>query len=201
MIKYHSNGPLNPNDIYFAFERGALPTEKEAIRQLLSNAKRQLGVAARYQEREWPQECWYQKQSNEEIQVMSPSSECELPHGWKQVITDSEKILDLEDDWDGDGACAYVRTTLDRATQFLETSAKGLWKSRQLWLSIPFIEPGPNGSIDIHWRTEKRELLINIPADVNQLAGYYGDEMGKNSIKGKLDTSEYQEWITIWLMK
>lgn len=174
--------------------------EKDSLRQLLTNSmRRQFGVAAVYQEREWPQECWYQKLSSEEIQVIS--SECELPQTWKQAITDSEKILDLEDDWDGDGACAYVRTTLGRATQFLETSAKGLWKSRHLWLSIPFIEPGPNGSIDIHWRTEKRELLINIPADDNQLAGYYGDEMGKNSIKGKLDTSEYQEWITIWLMK
>jgi hypothetical protein len=59
------------------------------------------------------------------------------------------------------------------------------------------ILPGPYGSIDLHWRTPKRELLINVPDDAEGPASYYGDDREEgtgNAIRGKnLDTSADSE--------
>jgi hypothetical protein len=117
------------------------------------------------------------------------------------AIENSRAILDLENDWDGEGGVGYSETTWLRATDFLRENALRLWQMKGVWPAVPFIEPGPNGSIDLHWRTSKRELLINIPSDPNQPAGYYGDNFASETIKGKLDISENNEWIMVWLMK
>lgn len=167
--------------------RGIIETEKGSITDL-SQVGRQLHIVA--------EAIWFHLSPN-----TSSESEIELPTVWQQAITDSEKILSLEEDWDEMGGSAYDRSTWERAIDFLKTNVKGLWTSKQAWLGVPYIEPGPDGSIDLHWRTKSRELLVNIPADVTQPASYFGDELGENCIKGHLDTAEYQEWMMLWLIK
>jgi hypothetical protein len=72
-------------------------------------------------------------------------------------------------------------------------------------VEAPKILPGPHGSIDLHWKMPKRELLINIPANPEEPGSYYGDdreEGTENAIRGKnLDVSANNEWIFMWLMK
>lgn len=121
------------------------------------------------------------------------------------AIGNSRKILQLGNNWDGEGSAGYSEVTWNRATNFLLSSAARYWRDHRRWVASPRITPGPDGSIDIHWKTPKRELLINIPANPEEPAAYYGDDKEdgtENAVRGKkLDTSTYNEWIIAWLMK
>jgi hypothetical protein len=124
-----------------------------------------------------------------------------LPSSVKKIISDSRQLLELKDDWDGEGSLGYSEGTLNKAIKFLEENAKNYFRSSGLWVTAPEICPGPNGSIDLLWKLENRELLVNIPVDENSLADYYGDDLGINTIKGKLNLTEKHEWILMWLTK
>ena len=108
----------------------------------------------------------------------------------EEEIQRSRKILDLEADWDGDGADAYSQETWQKSVSFLRNLIDRLLRyeidieaSEEL---IPEILPGPNGSIDLEWETDFFDLLINIPKE-GERASYYGDDYGENRIKGNLD--------------
>jgi hypothetical protein len=109
--------------------------------------------------------------------------------------------LSLKDNWDEEGSVGYSEHTWIRATDFVRNLAISYWNVHHSLLIPPRIIPGPEGSIDIHWRASGRELLINIPADEAILAGYYGSGDSKESIKGKLDTSKLNFWILTWLLQ
>lgn len=117
----------------------------------------------------------------------------------EEAIEESRSLLEIEDDWDGEGSAGYSEATWNRATEFLKNNARRLKDILDVWVDAPSISPGPNGSIDLHWKTESRELLINIPADSTQPAGYYGDDRGVNRIKGTFDISGRNEWLLMWL--
>jgi hypothetical protein len=68
-------------------------------------------------------------------------------------------------------------------------------------LDPPDIAPGPDGSIDLHWDYPAYEMLINIPRDESSMAGFYGDDRGRISIKGKFDPSQVNEGLLLWLMR
>ena len=102
------------------------------------------------------------------------------------AIQASRSLLDLPDNWDDEGSPAYAKSTWTRAVDFLLHNAERLWQDQGVVVSAPQILPGPDGSIDLHWRIKNHELLLNIPADPNLLADYYGDTEDGNAIKGKL---------------
>lgn len=121
------------------------------------------------------------------------------------TIQASREILALEDNWDDEGSPAYSEATWRRAVTFLSNSAIRFWKEYQRDLIAPRILPGPDGNIDLHWKTPKRELLISIPADQAEPAAFYGDDKEDgtdNAIRGKgLNTSDHNEWVFAWLMR
>jgi hypothetical protein len=122
-------------------------------------------------------------------------------------IEQSRDILNLEDDWDDEGSPAYKTSTWERATTFLRRTALRLWKEYHLILDAPKILPGPAGSIDLHWKTAQRELLINIPEVLDEPANFYGDNSTSREhppsqmVKGSLDTSKDNQWLLMWLMQ
>lgn len=65
---------------------------------------------------------------------------------------------------------------------------------------IPYISPGPDGSVDLHWEHGGRGLLINIPADDGR-ATFYGDGKGMITIRGNFDPSTCYEGLIKWLSK
>lgn len=118
------------------------------------------------------------------------------------VIEASRCILDLEDDWDEEGSLRFSEATWIRATHFVKQVALSFRQQPNgFWVDPPRILPGPKGSIDIHWKTSKRELLINIPEDKKEPADYYGSGGLTDIIKGKLETSAKNEWILAWLTR
>jgi hypothetical protein len=124
-----------------------------------------------------------------------------------QAIELSKNILNFNDNWDDEGSPAYKVSTWDRATTFLRRSALQLWEEYHVILDAPKILPGPVGSIDLHWKTSRRELLINIPEILNEPANFYGDDSTSNDrspsqmVKGIIDTSKDNQWLLMWLMQ
>lgn len=115
-------------------------------------------------------------------------------------ISASQAMLDLEDDWDGEGSPSYAEATWQRTVGFLAHGAIRLYGGRGIALPVPKIRKGPMGSIDLHWRTPTRELLVNIPADAAALADYYGDDrVGGHVVKGTMDPAEDNDWLLMWL--
>ena len=125
------------------------------------------------------------------------------------VITSLLKAIDASkaefpshDNWDQEGSVGYSESTWRRVNQFLIRNAIHFSRSRNF--SVPEILPGPDGSIDLLWRTKSRELLINVPPGTEALS-FYGDDREdgtKDAIKGKkLDESADNDWIFLWLTK
>jgi hypothetical protein len=115
-------------------------------------------------------------------------------------IVASRAMLDLGADWDGEGSPGYKENTWLRAIDFLIGNALGLWEELSVAVPPLKIGKGPGGSIDLHWRTPDRELLINIPPGQDSPADYYGDDQhGGHVVKGTLDPSGDNLWLLMWL--
>ena len=121
-------------------------------------------------------------------------------HHISDAVESARGILNLKDDWDGEGSEGYSEAVWARAMDFLVNHAYWLWEHQHFILDAPRISPGPIGSIDLHWKNKNYELLLNIPRDSGKPASFYGDDFGAMSIKGTLDTSHYNRGVLLWLM-
>ena len=118
----------------------------------------------------------------------------------EQVIESSRALLELKDDWDGEGASPISEETWVRAVRFLRSNASALWEKHAIRVESPSIVPLNDGSLDIHWRVARRELLVNIPPDPGKRATYYGDNReGGSVVEGDLDTDAQNHWLLVWL--
>jgi hypothetical protein len=139
-------------------------------------------------------------QTNEHITINLYSPDVVIKHIW-DAIEQSRNILGLQDNWDGEDTSAYRASTWERATEFLQKNLLSMYLTFSNRVDVPRILPGPNGSIDLHWKTSHHELLINIPEDPNEPANFYGDNQLDQSVKGTIDTSKNHEWLLMWLMQ
>ena len=119
----------------------------------------------------------------------------------EEAIRGSEKILQLKDDWDEEGSPGYKLETWQRAVDFVRVHCYKAWRISGKPVPAPIIFPGPDGSIDIHWRTGEFELLVNVPADSSNPATFYGDNYDDICIKGTVVISRENLGILQWLMR
>ena len=118
----------------------------------------------------------------------------------EECIKSSRAILDLEAEWDGEGAVPIAESTWRRATEFLWRTASILWSRYHRRMGSPSVVPVADGSIDLHWKLANRELLVNISPSDEKWATYYGDnKLGWNVVKGKLNIQAPNQWLFIWL--
>jgi hypothetical protein len=117
-----------------------------------------------------------------------------------QAIEDSRRILDLSDNWDDEGSPGYERGTWERAVRFLCEQARFAFHRLDEVLDAPEILPGPDGSIDVHWKKDNYELLVNIPNEPGEPAEYYGDN-GEEvmPIRGSCDPAQPDRKLISWL--
>jgi hypothetical protein len=116
----------------------------------------------------------------------------------RSVILRSKGITQLNDDWDDEGANAYTVGTWERAVRFTEAQARAATDSGFL-IGVPMILPADQSSIDIHWRSGERDLLVNVPADLNKPATYYGTNRRGESTSGLLNTNNPRLDLLLWL--
>lgn len=113
----------------------------------------------------------------------------------------SERMLEWEDDWDDEGAKAITRSTFDRARTIVDVLEETLSGGHSLTLPAPDVAPGPgDGSIDLHWRQPKWELLLNVPADFAVAPDWYGDTLDQqNVVKGGAEIPQGYPTLIAWL--
>lgn len=117
----------------------------------------------------------------------------------EQEIEASRSILELEDDFDGEESPAYERATWERATGFLRSLAQSVLEHYGVEIDRPRIKPGPDGSIDLHWREPSYEVLINIPSDPREKPSFYGDDYAGSFQKGRCELSARSAAL-LWLL-
>jgi hypothetical protein len=125
---------------------------------------------------------------------------CEEPDDLKAEIEQAREMLELADNWDGEGSQTYSKDTFDRAVAFLTMHSDQLLKLYHIHLPAPKIGPGPDGSVDLHWKRRSWELLVNIPADAKEMAVFYGDNYGAQKIKGSVEPRIFSLELFTWLM-
>lgn len=99
-----------------------------------------------------------------------------------------------------DGCATYSEATFNRAAAFLTMYSDQLFKCHGLVLPGPRIGPGPEGSVDLYWKHRSRELLMNIPADANEPAAFYGDDYRAQKFRGQLDVKTFNLGFAHWLI-
>ncbi len=105
------------------------------------------------------------------------------------IVSEAKKrILHLEEDWDAEGWPAYEEKTLDDAAAFL-------YRLDPMEAKKVRILPASGGSIDLHWKTEEFEFLINFSPDGS--VDYYGDDYSGNLVQG--EARPKPEFIACWM--
>jgi len=104
-----------------------------------------------------------------------------------QSIEKSKYILDLKDNWDDEGAKAYLEDTWIKAIRFIVNYAELILANTGKSIIAPDIYHGPDGSIDLLWKHLSFNLLINIPKDNMLLGTFYGDDYSSQKIEGSFN--------------
>ncbi len=138
--------------------------------------------------------------ANPDLQLTPPEFSSFLSD-LEAAIERSRSMLGLPDNWDDDGGGRIEPATWDRAASFLRDNAERLLLSSHAVIGTPVISPVGDGSVDIHWRDTRRQLLINVPAEAEEPIEFFGDDRGRTVVKGTIDPSVSTLWLLMWLTR
>ena len=118
-----------------------------------------------------------------------------------QEIENSKTILSFEAGWDAENALPVDKEIWLQASGFLLRYALRVFNLFSLALDAPDINPCPNGSIDLSWRTKSARMLVNIRKENSEmLAFFYGDLYGnKMPIKGNVPAGTVEDHLACWM--
>lgn len=110
----------------------------------------------------------------------------------EEVIEKSRYLLTLPENFDGMGSLPCGSKAWTRTSNFLRKEDT-MWKRdslRNANLPEPEITPGPEGSIDLYWKTWSISLIVNIPEN-SEICTFYGKSRW-NEVKGSfISEKEY----------
>jgi len=132
-------------------------------------------------------------------QAVATSDDFDEQPAVKKAVEDSRWILALTPGWDDESA-RTCEGAWRRATAHLLLSAAWVGDHLHARLPAPVIMPLADGSIDLHWKTSSRELLINVPEGPAQGATYYGDGHATQPVRGDFDPAGIHEELLNWLL-
>jgi len=137
-----------------------------------------------------------------QITVLGTSfSSCAPLYKIHSEIKDSTQILELEENWDDEGAKKVQESIFIEAVKFLLNYSNFIYKNFDIIISTPEINPCIDGSIDLSFRNQNARLLINIQEENEKLnAVFYGDLYdNKIPIKGNVPTKGVFEHLAHWM--
>jgi hypothetical protein len=117
-----------------------------------------------------------------------------------------ERAIEESADLLGDGAArdeeeapASLPAARERAIGFLRAHAT---QARRLGfeLPVPRICAGPGGSVDVHWKLDDFEILVNFPPNPDEPVTFYGDNEGSDSIRGTIGSDREPRSLLPWLI-
>lgn len=111
-------------------------------------------------------------------------------------------IRNLPQDWDDDNAPKFKEETIRRTSELVREICHQIWEA-EIEIPPPKIQHTSNGSIDINWESEKFELLINIPDDIDKSVNFFGEHLGhpEDDIANRMNYVLVLEMIISWLKK
>jgi hypothetical protein len=118
----------------------------------------------------------------------------------KQIKQSVKHILSLPEGFDEENSKAYQVETVDRAVMFVKKLAISALKVNNTVIPAPKILPGPDGSIDVCWKQDTFSLLINFPAEAEDLPTYFGEDTTGNTTEGSFDGSKLDQVFWFWLL-
>ena len=120
-----------------------------------------------------------------------------------EVIQRSETIVNRPQDPSDELGLTCSHETWQRAIWILTAHALSVWQNARVVIRPPVISAGPDGSIDLYWTAAPYGLLLNVPAEPNLPATYYGDDAtapDSNRTSGKFDSSKPIDLgVLMWL--
>lgn len=134
---------------------------------------------------------------------LTKTSSIDLPIIFQELanqIEVSKSLVKLPDNWDDEGSIGYKEETFLRAVGFLTKYALWIWNEKRILIDIPKILPAQKGSIDLFWKKRNYDLLINIPAQPNSVATFYGDDRKATKIEGEFPINTYNQGIFLCLL-
>jgi hypothetical protein len=116
-------------------------------------------------------------------------------------IEESKYILQLDDGWDSFNAKKFDKEVWVSAVSLLSKYAHYILNEFSTVIQPPEINPVPNGTIDLSWRTKNGRFLMNIKGNENNmLASYYGDLYNNEQpIKDKLVNDSIIKHLAYWM--
>jgi hypothetical protein len=115
------------------------------------------------------------------------------------AVRAARALVELGENWDGEGSQGYSLETWKRVKRFLMSHASA---ARSLFrvLPAPALNPADQGSLDVFWRLSGRQLLVNFPEDESAPITYYGENrQGNNTISGRTTAGEKRLDLVAWL--
>lgn len=106
-----------------------------------------------------------------------------------EVINNSKYLLDFRENWDGEGSKAYTSQTWIKSVQFLLKFYEWREQNHKDMIRPPKIYQGPEGSIDIYWKSPTFTYLINIPEETNRANYFYKSSSG-TSVEGEFNITQ-----------
>jgi len=114
-----------------------------------------------------------------------------------RAVDASREIFSRLDE-EGNPACS--KATWERAVSFLTRFARSASERFGVKIGVPSILPGPQGSVDLNWRSGKSELLVNVPADASKPINFYGDRTDGSWRKGVIVSNVPEDaGLLLWL--
>lgn len=107
----------------------------------------------------------------------------ELPDRIKHNFEELGVLINLPENWDGQGSIPINEKTLHQTKAVMEDLLDIMSHFK---MPIPDIGAVPDGSIDIYFKTDFYKIIINIPSELNDYFELYGKTKG--SILPQLDT-------------
>ncbi len=132
----------------------------------------------------------------------------EIPYKLSKLVKEVEEsifIYSLPEGWDENNARQIEKNLWISSIQFLLEYALYIHNNFEHVLETPEINPVPNGTIDLSWRTKNARMLINIREEQGELlAFYYGDLYkdrfpNKGCVSANNVTSHLLQWIKDYL--
>jgi hypothetical protein len=118
----------------------------------------------------------------------------------KEEIETAAELRFLKQNWDGEGSKGYKLKTIKNAINFVIEYTKWIWEERNHCIPTPNIFPGVNGTVDVYWKSNNYDLIINIPEAPNTVASFYGDNMDSKKIQGTFSIEEKGPGILLELL-
>lgn len=119
----------------------------------------------------------------------------------KDEVESSKEILDLDDNWDYEGAKKIDESVYLSSIKFLISYSSYIYNNSRIIIDTPEINPCSDGSIDLSWRSTKLRLLINFKLSTDQVkANFYGDLYDpEKSRQGYIDLTQFDTSFAEWM--